>query len=943
MARFLGWKRNEKPGDLPVLAQLPEFASILPTGTGGETPVINTEIKTPRPGDPSHTIAKWSDGGSFGTSDGFNLAKWRAECEAELEAASVRRKWMKPAAKPGRLSPLAPPGEDQFSVNFVQAHQHLENVRRKQYAAEFGKEHRKLAAQRRQEKDKTAKPVDQETQEASGVIVKATTVEEQQADEERQRRAGKVFARIKSGNGGSQRALRHVMQECHVVKSLEYHDDQVSTDADRAARTEGNIQASLKQAKENKRVKEENKVVRDRIKNAVTVRLTGKVKLAKKVLRKREKWKALVANMAEKDRNIAQEAFDMYAQPSIDGKGMHANHLWKALAYIGLRGSTGRERIAVERVCQSCAISIWKQYTRFEQNMGVQEEEEDDARIDEVLFIRSKPKSGMNADDDSATSLPTTGYFEHLLDFEEFVAVVVCSARKELSNQRQEMHFGEFQAVLRENARESVFLGIWEFRRLALRLGIDYLQVDRAVKSLRQPSKVPQEKALNVRQTSRQNKGRKSDVSLDFSAVHEILLAMEETHHHRVHKRELEIKAKHDLGDDLFWTFEGELARLFDTFVIHDANKWEYLDFNDTKHYLHHLGFQPHRPREAEAIDMLLHQSDADGSETISFNEMLDLIMKIRQHQRSVREAKLRHEFGYYVKMDHLKDMPRGSAKPDQAAGDAAPAAASTDPCIPVQKLHDLVASCGLSGKNLVERELVEFTINASCEGEIRFPVFEELCQQIVETLLREEVAEQYAEAETLEIPNKELHRYQQAFDHARRQDVPAIHLREIPKVLTQLLTAVPSKDELAIIIENLAKSIGTHEVTFSHFLHFMCSLLAPGSARLCKDQPFTLQQVPEKKLRQILRLFPVSTEYAEEVRRGELPDVVASFLGVTSKTNLREHNIPISNTRQLIAYAQKRAPVKQVEQRGAVGTQDLLQSMQNAMDHMVFQGAHAS
>jgi len=329
----------------------------------------------------------------------------------------------------------------------------------------------------------------------------------------------------------------------------------------------------------------------------------------------------------------------------------------------------------------------------------------------------------------------------------------------------------------------------------------------------------------------------------------------------------------------------------------------------------------------AEVLDRLLREADSDGSQSFTFDEFLELIARVRAHSRTSREARLRREFGRYVKMQQggvgMSNLYRSgngqySDEDQPSRGDVAAAIyqhvrldANPDYSVDVDRLYALLNSVGLSGKTSAERELVHFTISASCETAISFPAFEELCQSICEILVREEVQEQYANAEALGINNYKLYKYQAAFDHVRTKDHPTINTLDLPKVLAKLLVRPPPKADVEIMLEQLnATDIQMHEISFLTFLQLMTSMFA-GSVQLVKEIPFTLKNVSDKKLREILRMFPLASEYIEEVTVTDLPELVGSFLGMRAATDLREMYPPMSNIRQLLTYAQKKSATR--------------------------------
>jgi len=317
----------------------------------------------------------------------------------------------------------------------------------------------------------------------------------------------------------------------------------------------------------------------------------------------------------------------------------------------------------------------------------------------------------------------------------------------------------------------------------------------------------------------------------------------------------------------------------------------------------------------------LLRECDADGSETFTFDECLELIGRVRTHQKAVREARLRREFARYVK---LQDAAPATSEDIDTSSFAEAAAVHRERVqwmsskarkkgedfVDTDRLYGLLSAVGLAGKTSIEREIVTLVIGSSCGTFVSFPQFQEVCQAICEALAREEVQEQYSDAEALGIPTSRLHKFQEAFDHVRTKDYALINSLDLPKVLEKVLLRPPPKQAVYEMLEAISTKNCSKEISFKTFLHLMHRIFT-GSPLLVKEAPYTIEGVPTTKLREILRLFALAPEYVDEVAAAELPDLLASFLNVLPTTNLRELSQPVSNIRQLRALAQKRSAVR--------------------------------
>jgi Ca2+-binding EF-hand superfamily protein len=238
----------------------------------------------------------------------------------------------------------------------------------------------------------------------------------------------------------------------------------------------------------------------------------------------------------------------------------------------------------------------------------------------------------------------------------------------------------------------------------------------------------------------------------------------------------------------------------------------------------------------------------------------------------------------------------------DACCADVCPEGEQT---LDVEALYSLLGSLGFSGRTSAEREIIDLTVIDTCGTSVTFAVLQDLCQLICERLSTEEVQEQYANADALGLSKDRLHKLQAAFDHVRTKDHPVINVLDLPKVFAKVLATPPRQPEVVELLEMFCPK--RKEMTFLQFLQAMCWLFS-RQVSLTQEQAFTLQSVSEKKLREILRLFPFSPEAVEDLSAHELPELVAHYLGVRGTTDLRELQHPVNNVRQLLALARKRS-----------------------------------
>lgn len=836
-ARFLGWRESEGLGRVAA----------------GQAPAQRQPGESKKP-----SRAKWSDDAGFGQSDGFNIAKWRAECEADIREVEAAGRWRlvrQPVDSPrvghsprrtARLEPLKEEdvstlnssgplisrGEMTEALARERARESLATERANRRAAAFAeaaREHRRLAAQWRDSKEH-GHPINgkKKALHAYGVSPDSEGGE----DALKKKRTEECISRIK--------AMTHA-----IVNAARF----CSTDTTSSDKDHGD-QDNPEEVEE---TPSDMKELRTRVKHAVTTRLQQRRRHARKVLKRKEIRKAAVMDIPDTSRRVFWDSFSLYSDES--GR-LAIESLWKALAGVGLRGSGPRERSAVDATVQTVACMLAEENKKFESARSV--------------------------------TVVDAEHMQRWVDFEEFCSEVVCACRTALSLVRQDMHFTQFLRVLEDCS--SVFLDRDQFRLLAEHMGIREKLVDEALDALDEPRR-----DLVSPDSPRANRESRVDrvaiEQLDFETVHKMLMEMEEREEQHRHKMELRIKDQKGIPEDRFWKYKSELVRLHAHFNGYDGDRSGRVGYKEIKMLLHSLGLQPYKLKHVDTVDRYLKDCDPDKMESLTFYEFLELISKFRQYQKSSRESRLRREFGRQVKQQGRVHE------------------------LELDSILVVLGTVGICGKTSEERDMITklvHDVQVSCDVVIHFRDFEDLCQRIVESLQCLRVEDHVLVAESLGIDKTKLVPYQFVFEQLSANDSGGITQEDFGKALFMLLARPPPKPEVDFLFENLQID-PEEQISWKSYLQLLQMVYVGKSGWVSKELPFTLRRASDVKLREILRMFSLSEDYISQVTSEELPELVGGYLRVKPDADLRVAGEPgkglsqaISNVGQLMNYAAK-------------------------------------
>jgi len=487
------------------------------------------------------------------------------------------------------------------------------------------------------------------------------------------------------------------------------------------------------------------------------------------------------------------------------------------------------------------------------------------------------------------------------LSFEDFAVEIVPVVRMELTEVRQDVHFSEFMHVLEDNGSSNcVALTMPKFERLATRLGIKKEIFDCCVASLPEPAPAGIKSAEDSHEAAKSGfvelfgpaksanvkRIAQEDSRLTFEAVHEMLISMEEEGECIERAREREIMKRTGLNKDKFCEHRFELNRLYEFFQLYDGDQSDALNYEEVRPLLKHVGLDPYRKEHEHLVSTLLHDADTNGNESLTFNEFLLLMKKVRSHQKTQRE--------YLLRLSFRKFAAEGGR-------------------LELDKVDEVMVAVGIGGTTKAEMDLqrnLVYDWDVDNSGDISFEEFADICQRVQERVWAHRLEETTKFASSIGIGKSRLCEYLWAFDEHDRNRSGALSKDEIAEVIHTLSRQPITQKQLQDLLGLCDIKDMTVDVPLDKYLQLMhTASVHLGVAVLL---PITLRDISAPKLHEILCLFPLAESYVKTLDVEESRDLVASYLGVTTGANLNEDldftcgGYPVENVRQLISYARR-------------------------------------
>jgi len=857
-ARFLGWREDDAPC-ISRPAHVIKRAS--PRFVVGPSDSLT---KLPGDGvDSPRQRAIWSDDDSIGVTNGFDLAKWKAECAANIKSSRtpgrhdrVLRPGIQASSEMVQL-PSTPTNEDQMvsalqvaakscsrvssgNSDWSQLGPHPRRVPRSEGEAQAGemRQHREPGEAA---KASSAVPVSPSQPVVLDIksrdqrltrIPESMKLSEHQAAEQAMELETSSCSSPKPPGAGSARAKlrRHVFATCDKQRRIGRH-------------------AEIRR----KRFEDEFSTV---------------------------------------DLKAVREIFELYSQ----GCDMvRPEDILPCLMELGLRGRGRDERRGVSRVVKEVAVDVaFKSGLESLDPDGFHSVEKGLAGKD----VGHDPDLGYQAQPINITSRKAPGIF----DIETFGLDIIPAARSCLRDIKE----SDLLEIFIKATGTSDKISETECRNLMDNLGLDTdIARENLAEAMLTIAKTddasPTSDASNSPRSKRPGRNRNNakrrtssttrhiESIIDFDTFVAIVARTQEKMERHLRQEERNVKLEFSLPASTFWQYRRELVKVSKMFTLLDTDEVGRLNSMQVQHLLRQLGLRPHCPREALVIKRMLRSSDT-GADTVSLAEFLNIMDLIRLHQRGARGDSLQRVF-----MKHDRD---NSGRLD------------------FQELETVLKETGLfqttgfiDQKQQMEviRSLIhEFDTDGS--GDIDFEEFQELCQQIVEKLFVNESDKSESFALSIGFSREQLSELRLTFDRLDKDSSGALTLAEVWQVLKRFGTV--KNEEL----QQLFKTYDTDrdgELVFTEFLSLMKLV---STSQLAKQgafggSPFRVVDVSLVQIGKMLRLFNVTAQYIATLNGAEQVDILCDYLGVNPQSDLKQDlPQPVGDAQRLLEYARKKA-----------------------------------
>jgi len=490
------------------------------------------------------------------------------------------------------------------------------------------------------------------------------------------------------------------------------------------------------------------------------------------------------------------------------------------------------------------------------------------------------------------------------IPLEAFGSEVIPAARWELFEQRTEPHFRLFVKEM-EASRSPSGISFERFEKLVSELGLDKAKGPLPPLIKRDKQKVG------------------PDATLDLEMVHVRLLQLEERSARAASAREWAVAKSAKVNDKLFRQYRPELLWIYDMFNAHDEEHSGFLEMFDVRRLLKYMGLEPYERRTAPQVEEFLKQVDQNHDDEIELVEFLELLGHCRKLMSKRRKSDLQNFFfdldldgneclgydqivaalaqegllrtrGEYAMAQKLLDeeFDLSSVLRTVPQGDDSPAAR--------ESLVKSPPSPSMSPRRTRQRMF----LMADDPGRVDFNGFSIVYQRVWERLasIKGERVLQAAKAQSVNMT--ELSDIQAAFDTADWDGDGLLSRGEVREVLRMLLARQPDEQVLRSFLgEDKEALTDIFEVLK------MTKVLAAGTPLVHLSAPFTLAwNVPFKKQQELLRVWPISDTYIQNLDAHELMEMLSNFLAVKPDQNLREMAFPIGSFRKLREFAKRQA-----------------------------------
>jgi len=259
----------------------------------------------------------------------------------------------------------------------------------------------------------------------------------------------------------------------------------------------------------------------------------------------------------------------------------------------------------------------------------------------------------------------------------------------------------------------------------------------------------------------------------------------------------------------------------------------------------------------------------------LDFIGLLNLVEKIRRFQQDLRSHNLQREFRRFD-VDNSGELSHKEAIALLHASRIAPTRVEQDVA---WQLIDKFDSDQSGALNLFETET--------------------LTQHIVERIYSEATDKAFACGIEMGLDETRITLYQRIFDEADEVGAGALDLERTQGILSKYIINPPPAEAIAHIFKDVVMD-GFSELSFQDFLQLMRQLGEKRRVEV-REAPFTLRMVPERKLRDLLHMYPLSPAYIMGLPLEDLLENVATYTGFDIDQDLRKLAEPVRNPRQLL------------------------------------------
>jgi len=596
----------------------------------------------------------------------------------------------------------------------------------------------------------------------------------------------------------------------------------------------------------------------------------------------------------EEDHLDLEEAFNFF---TVRGTSLvPGDRLLRLLLELGLSGSCKQERCAIKQLCSSGELTSLAS-ENAEGNHGNQVE---GPAASTSALRRVKPGVSVGTAATPAVHFGNTEEFDASrnsgevrpqISFNSFRTAILPEVRCNLSEMRQEQHFNFYMRLLNQLPPETAGLTQDAFLKAVHTLGVDMNGAKSALAS------------FNAQPASAGRGGL-----IDAEAFHELIMVADERAHRKRRREEREIQAKLELPEDTFWDHRFELFRLHQTYLTYDANSNGFLDGDEVKQMLKHLGFEPYRDSSSKVVNALIAEFDDNRDEMLSFCEFLMLMKRIRGLQRSERRQLLEKVF-----KTHMHSPKRSSLGQRETTYDL-------DTRTILSVLVELGVQVDKAGSTeaVAKRALEDFEMEYF--GDVRFAEFERLIQRILEALASR-IAEQCGnEASDLGLAKEAVANYQWAFDQLDTDCSNSLSFSESWEAVQMNAGRTITEGEMVALYREVGIDI-EDDLDIFNFMRLM-KLASEQIFRV--EHEFKLDDVSPKRLRECLMCFPLSKSFVACVAEDDLPEMVASYCDIARDANLKTlAPTPIINVRQLLEHARRKASADHAVEAAIDGNHD--------------------